>query len=209
METDRLPEEQARGMSIALGFAHLALPGGEVDLIDVPGHEKFVRTMISGATGIDAALLVIAANERIKPQTVEHLALMGLLGVKQGLVAVTKSDLAPDGGRAGADCRRSARVPAQDIPARRAPCFYVCCDGRRIGRRSGRHCKRCWQTAAPPTEQPYFYLPVDRVFTMTGHGTVVTGTLRRGPLRLGQTVELWPRGGKAEVRGLEVHGTAG
>ena len=97
-ETDRLPEEQARGMSIALGFAHLTLPDGEIDLIDVPGHERFIRTMISGATGIDSALLVISANERVKPQTVEHVALMGLLGVKRGLVAVTKADLAVDEG---------------------------------------------------------------------------------------------------------------
>src|SRR5579875_1157216 len=97
METDRLAEEQARGMSIVLGFAHLALPDGEMDFIDVPGHEKFVKTMIAGATGIEAVLLVVAANELVKPQTVEHLALTELLGVQKGLVVIAKSDLVPDG----------------------------------------------------------------------------------------------------------------
>lgn len=94
-ETDRLAEEQARGMSIVLGFAHLGLPEGEIDLVDVPGHEKFVHTMIAGATGIEAVLLVVGANERIQPQTDEHVALTQLLGVRRGLVVVTKSDLVP------------------------------------------------------------------------------------------------------------------
>ena len=205
METDRLAEEQERGMSIVLGFAHLALPGGEVDLIDVPGHEKFIRTMISGATGIDAALLVIAANERIKPQTVEHVALMGLLGIQSGLVVVTKSDLALDGDereRIGGE----VRVFLRETFLRDAPIVFASAVTGEGLDKIGTALQALLATAAPRAEQGYFYLPVDRAFTMTGHGTVVTGTLRRGPLRLGQTVEIWPSGGKAQVRGLEVHG---
>ena len=108
METDRLPEEQARGMSIALGFAHLARPGGDVDLIDVPGHEKFIRTMISGATGMTPPYSSLPPTSGVKPQTVEHVALLGLLGVRRGLVAVTKSDLAlgeEERGRIAAEVR--------------------------------------------------------------------------------------------------------
>jgi selenocysteine-specific elongation factor len=92
-ETDRLAEEKRRGISIALGFAHLALPAGTIDFIDMPGHERFVRTMVSGATGMDAALLVVAANEGIKPQTLEHLDIAALLGIQTVLIAVTKTDL--------------------------------------------------------------------------------------------------------------------
>ena len=95
IETDRLKEEQERGLSIVLGFAHLTFPDGEVDLIDVPGHERFVRTMIAGATGIEAIVLVVEANELVKPQTVEHLQLAQLLGVRKGVIAVTKADLVP------------------------------------------------------------------------------------------------------------------
>ena len=204
-ETDRLPEEQARGMSIVLGFAHLALPGGDVDLIDVPGHEKFIRTMISGATGLDAALLVIAANERIKPQTVEHVALLGLLGVKRGLVAVTKSDLAT-----GLEERERIVAALRDFLGETflrdaAVVFTSANSGEGLDdvRQALQH---LLASATPPAEHSYFTLPVDRVFTMTGHGTIATGTLRRGTLRLGQTVEIWPGGGRAEVRGLQVHG---
>ena len=204
-ETDRLKEERERGMSIVLGFAHLALPGGEVDLIDVPGHEKFVKTMIAGATGIDAALLVVSANERIKPQTVEHVALMGLLGVRQGLVVVSKSDLVPDEEERaqvadelgeflrGTFLRDAPLLFASAVTGEGLADITAALEGLLAG-------------AEPPGEQPYFTLPVDRAFTITGQGTIVTGTLRRGPVRVGQTVEIWPHGLKAEVRGLEVHG---
>jgi selenocysteine-specific elongation factor len=205
IETDRLKEERERGMSIVLGFAHLSLPEGEVDFIDVPGHEKFVKTMIAGATGIDAALLVIAANERIKPQTVEHVALMGLLGVKQGLVVATKSDLVPD------ETERALAVEEiqaflQDTFLRNAPILFVSA----LTSEGLEALQIALQDLLAGTEllveQPYFTLPIDRAFTITGHGTVGTGTLRRGSLRVGQTVEIWPRGERAEVRGLEVHG---
>ena len=204
-ETDRLKEERERGMSIVLGFAHLALMEGEVDLIDVPGHEKFVKTMIAGATGIDAALLVVAANERVKPQTVEHVALMGLLGVLRGLVVVSKSDLVPD-----EDERElvedELREFLHETFLRDAPLIFASAvsgeglDGVTAALQD------LLTEAEPAREQSYFTLPIDRAFTMVGQGTIVTGTLRRGPMRVGQTLEIWPRGLKAEVRGLEVHG---
>jgi len=204
-ETDRLKEERERGMSIVLGFAHLALMEGEVDLIDVPGHEKFVKTMIAGATGIDAALLVVSANERVKPQTVEHVALMDLLGVGRGLVVVSKSDLVPD-----EDERElvedELREFLHETFLRDAPLIFASAVSGE-GLDGVTAALQDLLTEAEPTrEQPYFILPVDRAFTMVGQGTIVTGTLRRGPMRVGQTLEIWPRGLKAEVRGLEVHG---
>ncbi len=206
-ETDRLKEERERGMSIVLGFAHLALPGGEVDLIDVPGHERFVKTMIAGATGIDAALLVVAANERVKPQTVEHVALMGLLGVERGLVVVSKCDLVPD--------EDERALVAEELGEflhgtflRDAPLLFASAiTGEGLDGITAAF-EDLLAQAESPRQQPYFTLPVDRAFTITGQGTIVTGTLRRGPVRVGQTVEIWPGGLRAEVRGLEVHGRA-
>ncbi len=203
-ETDRLKEEQERGMSIVLGFAHLALPGGIVDLIDVPGHEKFIRTMISGATGVDAALLVIAANERIKPQTREHLALMELLGIRHGLVAFTKSDLvvAEERVQAGEEVRGFlAGTFLQAAPI----CFTSSVTGEGLDALRAALTTLAAETPER-TDGAFFTLPADRVFTQTGHGVVVTGTLRHGTLRRGQSVEIWPGGLHAEVRGLEVHG---
>ena len=192
-ETDRLAEEQARGMSIVLGFAHLTLPEGEIDLIDVPGHERFVHTMIAGATGMEAVLLVIAANEIVMPQTREHVALTELLGVRKGLVVITKGDLTPD-----PDERElvedEAREFLQGTFLRDAPMrLDLGGDGGRDGGTEGRHLRafagqrpRRRRRCRPSTCR------VDRVFTMTGHGTVVTGTLRRGALRVGQSVEIVP-----------------
>ena len=206
-ETDRLQEEKQRGMSIVLGFAHLTFPQGEVDLIDVPGHEKFLRTMISGATGLDAALLTIAANERVKPQTAEHLALLELLGVRRGLVVVTKADLVlgeGDRGRVAVEVREFLRGSFLHDAAL---LWTSTLTGEGVAEvKTALETLLCETVYAPV--RPYFNLPIDRVFTMTGHGTVVTGTLRTGLLTLGQTVEIWPGGRRAEVRGLEVHGQA-
>ena len=204
IETDRLKEEQERGMSIVLGFAHLAVPGGSVDLIDVPGHEKFIRTMISGATGVDVALLVIAANECVKPQTVEHLALMELLGIRHGLVAVAKSDLVMGEDRALAV--EEIRGFLAGTFLRDAPmCFTSSVTGE--GLDALREALAALAAEMPERmEGPFFTIPADRVFTQTGYGVVVTGTLRHGTLRRGQSVEIWPGGLHAEVRGLEVHG---
>ncbi len=204
-ETDRLKEEQERGITIVLGFAHLTLPSGKIDFVDVPGHEKFVKTMIAGATGIDTALLVIAANERVKPQTVEHVALMGLLGVKRGIVAVTKSDLVADPA-AREHVLDDLRGFLAGTFLADAPLLFVSAQmGEGIAALQDALTKQL-DTAIAPAAQSRFSLPVDRVFTLTGQGTVVTGTLRSGPIRTGQTVEILPGGRLAEVRGLQVHG---
>ncbi len=207
METDRLAEEQQRGMSIVLGFAHLTLPEGEVDLIDVPGHEKFVRTMIAGATGIEAVLLVVAAGEGVKPQTGEHLALTELLGVRRGIVVVSKSDLVPE----SSDRELVAaemRDFLQETFLRDAPLVFASSvTGEGLDELTA-GLRRLLTGAEIAPETDDFTLPIDRVFSVTGHGAVVTGTLRRGALRVGQTVELLPHGTRAEVRGMQVHGRA-
>ncbi len=206
-ETDRLPEEQARGMTIVLGFAHLTLPGGEIDFVDVPGHEKFVKTMIAGATGIDAALLVVAANERVKPQTAEHLALMGLLGVTRGIVAITKSDLVTDAAERELILAELRGFLAGTFLADAPRVFVSAQTGEGIDNLQDALTRELAE-AQGRLEHADFSLPVDRVFTLTGQGTIVTGTLRGGRLQSGQTVEILPRGLRAEVRGVQVHGQA-
>lgn len=204
IETDRLPEERERGMSIALGFAHLAVPDGEIDLIDVPGHEKFVKTMIAGATGIDAVLLVVAATERVMPQTVEHMALCSLLGVNKGLVVVSKSDLVPAAERRQAEDEVRSFVRGTFLAS--SPVLFVSAvTGEGIDELR-RHLSELLAQSEPQKTRSGFSLPIDRVFTMPGHGTVVTGTLRRGVIRAANTVELMPSGGRAVVRALHVHG---
>lgn len=203
-ETDRLPEERRRGISIALGFAHLELDGASVDLIDMPGHERFVRTLISGATGVDAVLLVVAANEGIKPQTLEHLDVAVLLGLRRAAIAITKADLVPSdrlaevaaavaalAERAGLEAQTPVAVSApggEGIPALRAALAALL------------------HGAAPAPDNAAPFLPIDRVFSVAGHGTVVTGTLRGGSLSAGQDVQLAPGAGAARIRGVQVHG---
>ncbi len=204
-ETDRLAEEQARGMSIVLGFAHLGLPEGEIDLVDVPGHEKFVHTMIAGASGIEAVLLVVGANERVQPQTEEHIALAGLLGVRKGLVVVTKSDLVPGAEERARVGQEIAQGLAQTFLAHAPQVWASAVTGEGLDDVK-RGLRDLLTEAVPPPELSFCCLPIDRVFSMTGYGTVVTGTLRRGGLHVGQSVQIWPRGTRAEVRGLEVHG---
>jgi selenocysteine-specific elongation factor len=207
METDRLAEEKRRGISIALGFAHLPLPGGAVvDLIDMPGHERFVRTMIAGATGIDAVLLIVSAAEGIKPQTVEHVDIAGLLGLRQAVIAVTKSDLVPPA-QAEAVGRESAALAAGAGMRVRDPVLTSAVTG--AGLDALRDVLRAALAATPPPEDDGFpYLPIDRAFSLAGHGTVVTGTLRRGALAAGAELDAVPAGAAVRVRGLQVHGAA-
>ncbi len=195
-----------RGISIVLGFTYLELPGGTVDLIDVPGHEKFVKTMISGATGLKAILLVVAADEGVMPQTVEHLEIAGLLGLRKGVVVVTKSDLVAENERG---------LIEEDIRAFTASTFLADAPVIFTSTRSGEgledlkaQLNDLLQASTSPAEQPNIYLPIDRVFTVPGFGTVVTGTLRRGRIKMGEPLELSPGGLRAEVRNLQVHGRA-
>ena len=204
---DRLIEEKRRGITIELGFAPLKLDDGRVvSVIDVPGHEKFIRQMVAGASGIDAALLVIAADESIMPQTREHLAIMELLGVHDGLVAVTKIDRAKDEEgmlelviddvkefTRGTFLEGKAIVPVSSVTGenldelRREITALV--DRVHIRPRSGA-----------------FFLPVDRAFVISGFGTVVTGTAYHGTVQTGDKVEILPSGREGRIRTLQVHG---
>jgi selenocysteine-specific elongation factor len=178
IDTDRLAEEKRRGISIVLGFSHLTLPQGEIDLIDMPGHERFVRTMISGATGIDAVLLVVSANEGIQPQTVEHIEIAGLIGVRRGIVAVTKCDLVPAEdafavGEAATGLARAAGIGDVTVVRTSAVTRAGLEELRERLGGLARHADGC-------SDAGVFWLPTDRVFAVPGFGTVVTGTLRRG-----------------------------
>ncbi len=204
IETDRLPEERRRGISIALGFAHLVIGDAVVDFIDMPGHERFVRTMVSGATGIDAALLVVAANEGIKPQTVEHAEIAGLLGLRHAILVIGKCDLVSEPeARAVAEAatlllRRVGLAPSP-------PVFVSVVTGS--GLDDLREALVTAMRRVPARGSTGLaFLPIDRAFSVAGHGTVVTGTLRGDAVAPGDTLELWPGARPLRVRGVQVHG---
>ncbi len=200
--TDRLPEERRRGISIELGYAQLDLENQSLSLIDVPGHERFVKTMIAGATGIDLFLLVVDAREGAMPQTEEHLLVLRSLGVTAGVCAVTKCDLAEPG-----QIRRSVEQiveMAPGIPVVEASATALSgIDQLRAA--LGEIAKTVVSHQPPDEADRPPALHVDRVFTLKGHGTVVTGTLWSGQLREGQKVVIEPDGRKARVRSLQVH----
>jgi selenocysteine-specific elongation factor len=196
-DTDRLPQEQARGISIELGYAQLSLPSGRrLSVIDVPGHERFVRTMVAGATGIDLFLMTVAADDGVMPQTREHAVVLEALGLSTGVVAITKSDLA-DPERALAEAEELLpQAEAVAVSARTGDGLdeFVAAIDRAATTLSSRS-----DTAAPAR------LHVDRVFTIRGAGTVVTGTLWSGRLAKGDEVRLLPSGRRTRVRGVQVH----
>ncbi len=204
METDRLAEEQARGISMALGFAHLRLGADEIDFIDMPGHERFVRTMVSGATGIDAVLLVADAREGVMPQTREHIDIASLLGVRRAVIAVTRIDLA-DSAQVAETARAVAALAAQAGLQAAAPvaCSVVTNEG--LPAVLAALAAELEHAEVPPDDGAP-WLPVDRAFSIAGHGTVVTGTLRGGVLTAGDTVEIAPAGLPVRIRALQVHG---
>src|SRR5579875_661730 len=204
IDPDRLAEEKERGMTIDLGFAWLTLPNGrEVSIVDVPGHEGFIKNMLAGVGGIDAALLVVAADEGVMPQTREHLAILDLLRVRRGVVALTKADLVDeewlglvreevaeqlkDTTLAGASILAVSAHTSQGLPELLAEL------GRVLDESEER----------PDIARPR--LPIDRVFTMTGFGTVVTGTLLDGTFKASQEVEILPQGLKTRIRVLQTH----
>ena len=204
METDRLPEEQRRGISIALGFAHARFGGAEVDFIDMPGHERFVRTMISGATGIGEALLVVAANEGVKPQTREHLEIAALLGLDRVLPVIAKADLVTrEQAAASADAVLDL-VQALGL-AVEPPRIVSAMSGEGLDALSQAVTRLAEQAPSVP-DDGFPWLPIDRAFSIAGRGTVVTGTLRRGGLGETDALALAPGGPVARVRGLQVHG---
>jgi len=211
IDPDRLPEEQARGMTIELGFAHFPAPhpeGGEVQVsvVDVPGHERFVRTMVAGATGIDLGLLVVAADDGVMPQTREHVEILHLLGVQSGLIAISKTDLA-HADRIQVVTRQIAALvagtPLADWP--------VLTTSARTGAGLDdlRHAVGRLAARLPArTVGGVFRLAIDRVFAVRGRGTVVTGSVLAGEVAPGETLELQPSGLVGKVREVQSHGVA-
>jgi len=202
--TDRLREERERGISIELGYAELALPGGRrLSVVDVPGHERFVRTMVAGATGVDLFLLVIAADDGVMPQTVEHLAIIELLGVGDGVVALTKADIVDD---------ELLELAEADVRELLAETRYSGCEVITVSARDGRGIdallaaldRAADRTTAGHRSGPA-RLPVDRVFPLKGIGTVVTGTLWAGEIRSGDALVVEPGGARVAVRSVQVH----
>lgn len=206
IDPDRLREEQEREMTIDLGFAWLTLPGGlSVSVVDVPGHERFIKNMLAGVGGIDAALLIVAADEGPMPQTAEHLAILDLLGITAGLVVLTKRDLVDDEwleliteetreALAGTTLADAPLVPVSALTGAGLPELLADLEALLLAQPER-------ATAGRPR------LPVDRVFTVAGFGTVVTGTLVGDALETGQEVELLPGGLRSRVRGLQSHST--
>ncbi len=204
-DPDRLKQEKQRGITIELGFAHAELGDGVVaSFVDVPGHERFVRHMLAGAHGIDAVVLVVAADESVMPQTREHFQICRLLGVPRGLVALTKCDAALASAQAVAALETAELVAGSFLAGR--PVL-------RVSARTGEGLPELRaallalaQESEPRPAQGLLRLPIDRVFSMQGFGTVVTGTLVAGALSVGDEVEVLPSGQRARVRGLQVHG---
>lgn len=204
IDPDRLKEEKEREMTIDLGFAWLTLPSGQsVSIVDVPGHEGFIKNMLAGVGGIDAAMLVIAADEGVMPQTREHLAILDLLQIKGGVVALTKSDLVD------ADW---IELVSADI--RKELANTILADAKIIPvsskSRAGVHdllaeLDRLLQGVAPRNDLGKPRLPIDRVFSIAGFGTVVTGTLSDGSFRVGDEIEIVPGGKRGRIRGLQTH----
>ena len=204
IDPDRLREEKERGMTIDLGFAWLRLPSGsEVSIVDVPGHERFIKNMLAGVGGIDVAMLVVAADEGVMPQTREHLSILDLLQIKSGVVALTKKDLVePDwlelvqadlaDTLRGTVLEMSAIAPVSAVTGEGLPALLEEID-------------RLLSQTPPKRDIGRPRLPVDRVFTIAGFGTIVTGTLVDGTFQVGQEIEIQPRGLKARIRSLQTH----
>lgn len=206
IDPDRLAEEKERGLTIDLGFAWLTLPRGrEVSIVDVPGHERFVKNMLAGVGGIDLALLIVAADEGVMPQTKEHLAILNLLEVKSGIIVITKTDLADSDW---------LQLVKSDIAEAVKGTTFADAPTVAVSALKGDGLPELLDTideqlgATKPKEdvgRPR--LPIDRVFTMSGFGTVVTGTLIDGSLSVGQEIEMVPNGLKSRIRGIQTHKT--
>lgn len=204
IDPDRLAEEKERGMTIDLGFAWLTLPGGrEVSIVDVPGHESFIKNMLAGVGGVDAALLVVAADEGVMPQTREHLAILDLLHIQKGVVALTKTDLVDE---------EWLELVCEEVTELLKPTTLAGAEMLPVSAQTGQglpellHAlERLLDTASERQNIGRPRLPVDRVFTLTGFGTIVTGTLLDGNFSVGQEVELLPGGMKTRIRSLQTH----
>ncbi|MDJ0818187.1 MAG: selenocysteine-specific translation elongation factor [Desulfobacterales bacterium] len=203
-DTDRLKEEKERGITIELGFASLDLPSGEhLGIVDVPGHEKFVKNMVAGATGIDIVVMVIAADEGVMPQTREHMEICTLLGIRHGLIAMTKTDMVDE---------EWMELALEDIREFSHGTFLEDSPILPVSSVSGQGIPELVKTLDDiagqlPPKRPsnLFRLPIDRVFTMKGFGTVITGSLVSGKISVGDTIMIYPSGITSKVRGIQVH----
>ena len=204
IDTDRLKEEKERGITIELGFAHLELPGGKLlGIVDVPGHEKFIKNMVAGATGIDLVALVIAADEGVMPQTKEHLDICELLKIQHGLIIMTKIDMVDS------DWLELVR---EDVTEYMAATFLADAPIVEVSSVTGEGLKELIQILdklvqnIPERDLGHFFrLPIDRVFSMKGFGTVITGTTISGKIKTGDEITIYPLGINSKIRGLQVH----
>ena len=204
IDTDRLKEEKLRGITIELGFAHLKLPSElTIGIVDVPGHERFIKNMVAGATGIDLVALIIAADEGVMPQTREHLEICSLLSIKHGLVIITKIDLVD---------KEWLTLVRDDVSSFLADTFLQEAPIVEVSSVTGEGIEDLVMTLDELTKKVservagnFFRLPIDRVFTMRGFGTVVTGTTISGSIGVGSEVTVYPRGIRSKVRGIQVH----
>ena len=204
IDPDRLPEEKEREMTVDLGFAWLTLPSGrEVSIVDVPGHERFIKNMLAGVGGIDLAMLIVAADESVMPQTREHLAILDLLRIRRGVVVITKTDLVDE------ELVELVKAEVEDVLEGTA---FAGCEMVAVSAYTGTgldQLKTVLDGILDDTETRLDLgrprLPIDRCFTVSGFGTVVTGTLIDGSMAVGQQVELSPSGVRARIRGLQSH----
>ena len=205
VDTDRLAEEKTRGITIDLGFARLDFPDGScASIVDVPGHERFIKNMLAGAGGVDLAMLVVAADEGFMPQTVEHLDILQLLGVKDGLIVLTKTDLVDEDW---------LNMLEEDVKSRVKGTFLEDSPILRTSVRTGEGVEALREAlhdltlhAEEKSARTPFRLPIDRVFSVDGFGTIVTGTLIAGHIAVGDEAQLMPLGNQCRVRNLQVHG---
>jgi selenocysteine-specific elongation factor len=203
-DADRLPEEKQRGITIDIGFAELALGEDHFAFIDVPGHERFVKNMLAGASGIDIVMLVIAADEGVMPQTREHFEICRLLGISNGIVVLTKADLVD------AETLELAELDAAELVAgsflENAP-VIAASSVTGSGLDELRNSLIAVASARPTRNDRHIpFLPIDRSFVLKGFGTVVTGTLSGGELTTGADIEILPQGRRVRIRGLQTHG---
>ncbi|MBL8851007.1 MAG: selenocysteine-specific translation elongation factor [Planctomycetaceae bacterium] len=204
--TDRLPEEKRRGITIELGFSHFDADGRRFALIDVPGHERFIHNMVAGASGVDAALLVVAADDSVMPQTREHLALLELLGIRRGVIAISKCDLADDEQLEMVDLEVDELVSSTFLAD--APRLRVSTQtGEGIAELKTALMEAALQSPARAAGDRRFRLPIDRAFSLTGQGAVVTGTVWRGTARVGDKLQILPAATLVRIRQLQSQGS--
>lgn len=203
IDCDRLPEEKARGITIDIGFATLDLGDFRLGIVDVPGHERFIKNMLAGATGIDLAVLVIAADDSVMPQTREHLEILRLLGLRHGVIALTKCDLVDETTREVVELE--IRELVQGTFLENAPIIRTSAHtGEGIAELKAAIMEECRKVDAR-TGQEWFRIAIDRSFIVQGHGTIVTGSVTSGSIRVGDEVEWLPRGERVRVRSLQNH----